>query len=188
MKKLMSLSLVGIVLGTIGGTAVGAAEVPELNEKDDTTTTVKIKDGAIDHQQLKLKKVPTSYDFVTALSDNTYEIASGTIQEGEIHVFNNASQQKWVVKASVIDDQLTKGTRTYPVSEFKINNQALATGAETTIFKNAELTTAKNTGTLKNNVTDVSIKFEDTNYGKLSVGDELSGQIHYQLYRVTDAK
>ncbi|OQO64485.1 WxL domain-containing protein [Enterococcus faecium] len=199
MKKanLLGLGFASVILLNAGVTTVSAAETAVTGQEKSTATKVTIKDDTepvdpIDPEDpnqnhLTLEHVPTNYNFESVVSNKSYAISSGTIEENTIDVFNDRSARNWVVKASVKDDQLTKGGSNYSVSNFKINGTTLATGAQTIVAQNPDNTITGNTGLIKTTVSSVSINFEDPN-NTLKAGDELTGTIDYQLYLVAEAQ
>lgn len=195
-------ALLGVLALTVGGTSALAADNIVTGQTGSTNTTVDIKEPDTDpidpevpgnpdpinpnQKSLTLEHVPTNYNFETNLSNKTYTISSGTVTEDTIDVFNDYSKRKWVVKAQVENDELTKGADKYPVTEFSINGNTLATGTETVVMQNKDLTVAGNTGKITDQVTSVGVKFTDSG-DTLKVGDTLTGKINYQLYLVSGA-
>lgn len=195
-KKLVGLGFASMMLLSSGAVSVFANDIEVVSQKGQTEVTVTIEDGAIDptdpldptdpnQKHLTLESVPSKYNFKSVVSNTNYTITDGAI-EGTIDVFNDNSARNWVVKASVVDDQLTRDTKTYAVTAFAINGTALATGAETTVAQNEDNSAEKNTGLIQTAVDSISISFDDIE-NNLKAGNELKGAINYQLYLVTAA-
>jgi archaellum component FlaF (FlaF/FlaG flagellin family) len=193
MKKttfLKTATLLTTFLLSAGSLSVFAVDQSVVGNSGTTNTTVTITDNDTpvdptdpDQNQLVLKKVPTAYDFTTAISDIDYSITSGDITDGTIDVLNDRISREWNVKAKVVNDTLTASGKTVNVTAFKINGTTLATGSETIVAANGDLTAAANTGLISTPVTSVAIDFTDSS-NTLKVGDVLTGQISYQLYLV----
>lgn len=195
-------ALLGVLTLTVGGTSALAVDNTVPDQTGSTSTTVDITEPKVDpidptvpenpdeidpdQKSLILEHVPTNYNFETTLSETTYTISSGTVTEDTIDVFNDYSKRKWVVKAQVENDELTKGTDKYPVTNFTINGTSLATGLETVVVQNKDLTVANNTGKITERVTSVGVDFTDSG-NTLKVGDKITGKINYQLYLVSGA-
>jgi hypothetical protein len=141
---------------------------------------------------LTLEKVPSNYNFESKLQNNQYAIASGTITDGSIDVFNDTIARDWSVKASVDGNTITRNgdSKTFAVTSFKVNDQELTngTGVDGIVAKaQAAKTDTNNTGVIKTSVTAISIGFTDTDKA-LRVNDKLAGKIDYQLFNTADAQ
>lgn len=202
LTKLIGGALVSTIL--LSGAGVSFADEHEVTDQlGETTTIVTITDDAdpvdpidptepdnpnpIDPEQshLTLEHVPTNYNFTSVVSNRSYSITSGAIEEGTIEVFNDRSSRDWVVKASVEEDKLIMGDSEFAVTNFKINGVELATGSQTVIAQNPS-NTEENTGLISTDVNSVAIDFDDLE-NTLKAGDVLEGTINYQLYLVTSA-
>lgn len=195
-KKLVGLGFASMMLLSSGGASVFAQDVEVIGEKGQTEVTVIIEDGQFDpdnpyepiepgQKHLTLESVPSKYNFTTVVSNTNYTITDHDV-EGTIDVFNDNSLRKWLVKASVVGDQLTRDTKKYPVTAFAINGTKLATGVETTVAQNEDYSGEKNTGLIQTKVDSIEISFVDSE-NNLKAGNELKGAINYRLFLVMPA-
>lgn len=197
MKKLLTLGVITLstsVLFSLTADKVNADEVTgqtkdtavEVNLVDETTVPDPLDPTNPDQKLLVLNSVPAKYTFSSKLVNGSYALTS-TLTDQSIKVFNNSSAREWSVKATVKDGKITKSTSSFDVTSFKINNTELVgTAATGIVAKNADTTTANNTGTITTPVTTAGINFTDSS-GVLKAGDKITGTISYQLYNTADA-
>lgn len=200
MKKNYLLSFVAFSTIAVAFGVTSAHAAAALDQQKNTPTVVTIQDDtdtkadptAPNEKLLTLEKVPSNYNFESKLQNNQYAIASGTITDGSIDVFNDTIARDWSVKASVDGNTITRNgdSKTFAVTSFKVNDQELTngTGVDGIVAKaQAAKTDTNNTGVIKTSVTAVSIGFTDTDKA-LRVNDKLAGKIDYQLFNTADAQ
>ncbi|MGM0218941.1 hypothetical protein [Enterococcus sp. AZ126] len=190
-------ALTTIVFGGIAATSASAEtvvgqtkETPAtvtIQDSDDTEETDPLDPTDPDQKLLTLEAVPAAYNFETVVQNKAYAV-NGTLTDQNVSVFNDRSTRKWSVKATVKDNHIVRGTDTFAVTDFKVNNAVLVgTGATGIVAKsNATPTAANNTGQIDTPVTTTSIGFTDQN-NVLKAGDVLTGTISYQLYNTVTA-
>lgn len=118
-----------VAVAILGATTLGVATpafAGEVVDSKKTDTTVLIEDaGEGTTADLKLKEVPTKFDFKTALnSKGEYKLTS--TPTGKFVAFNNKMNQEWSVKSTVDNAELKlSDAEVATVEGFRINGQEL---------------------------------------------------------------
>lgn len=195
----MKISTIGLTTAAVALFCVLAAPSVHADavkdQAKDTPTQVTIIDSPhSDVANLELIHVPEKYKFDTKLQANgAYTLQGGAVEtDANITVFNDKSNQDWLVKASIEEYTLsTESGKKATVTNFKINGQDLmGEHANQIVHKSDEIkNSANNTGNLSKEVTKggLSVSFNKAK-GDLKAGDILKGEVHYQLFNTPAAK
>lgn len=185
-----------LIAGGMATTTASAEEV--VGQTKETPTTITIQDDTdekdplipTDPEQthLTLVTVPSAYNFETKIQNKNYTI-NGTLKDQNISVLNDRSKREWSVKAAVKENQLKRGSDTFAVTDFTLNDVKLVGTGEPGIVARSKKnpTGENNTGSIVTAMEKASIGFADQK-GLLKAKDNLTGTISYQLYNTVNAE